>query len=52
LQDLVDRDTIEVTIDTGIDEGNHFVDGHRRVLLLLEEFGQLQGEMLLVTFLT
>lgn len=28
-KDLVDGDGIEVAVDTGVDEGNHFVDGHR-----------------------
>jgi hypothetical protein len=41
LEDLVDGDTVEVAVNTGIDEGNHFIDGHRRVLLLLQELGQL-----------
>lgn len=45
-ENLVNGDGIEVTVDTGVDERNHLVDGHRRVLLLLEEFGQL--DMLLV----
>jgi hypothetical protein len=31
-----------MSIDTGIDEGNHFVNGHWGVLLLLEELGQLE----------
>jgi len=30
-----------MSVDTGIDEWNHFVDGHGGVLLLLEELGQL-----------
>lgn len=42
LEDLGDRDVIEVTIDTSEDEGNHLVDSHGRVLLLLQELGQLQ----------
>jgi len=41
LQNPVDWDGVEMSVDTGIDERNHFVDGHRRVLLLLEELGQL-----------
>jgi hypothetical protein len=39
-ENLVDSDGIEVSVDTGIDEGNHFVDGHWRILLLLKEFGK------------
>jgi hypothetical protein len=30
-----------VTVDTSVDEGNHLVNGHGRVLLLLQELGQL-----------
>lgn len=30
-----------MSVDTGIDEGNHFVDGHGGVLLLLKELSQL-----------
>ena len=40
LEDLVDGDVVEDTVDTGVDQRNHLVDGHRRVLLLLEELGQ------------
>jgi hypothetical protein len=29
-----------MTVNTGVDEGYHLVDGHRRVLLLLEELSQ------------
>jgi hypothetical protein len=39
-EDLVDGDTVEVTVDTGEDERNHIRDSHGRVLLLLEELGQ------------
>lgn len=41
LEDLGDGDAVEVTVDTSEDEGNHLVDGHGRVLLLLQELGQL-----------
>ena len=41
LEDLVDGDGVEVAVDTGEDDGNHLVDGVGRVLLLLEELGQL-----------
>lgn len=41
LEHLVDGHHIEDTVDTGVDEGNHLVDGHGRVLLLLEKLGQL-----------
>lgn len=41
LQDLVDGDGVQVSVDTGVDEGNHFVDSHGGVLLLLEELSQL-----------
>jgi hypothetical protein len=40
LQDLVDGNVVEETVDTGVDQGNHLVDGHGRVLLLLEELGK------------
>jgi hypothetical protein len=40
LQNLADWDRVEVTVDTGIDEGNHLVDSHWGVLLLLEQFGK------------
>ncbi len=40
--DLVNWNVVEMSIDTGVDEGNHFVNGHWGVLLLLEEFGQLK----------
>ena len=30
-----------MSVDTSVDKGNHFVNSHGRVLLLLEEFGQL-----------
>ena len=36
LEDQVDFDTVKMTIDTGVDEGYHFIDSHRRVLLLLQ----------------
>lgn len=42
LEDLGDGHGVEVAVDTGVDERNHLVDGERRVLLLLEELGQLQ----------
>ena len=41
LRDLVDGDGVEETVDTSEDKGNHLIDGHGRVLLLLEELGQL-----------
>lgn len=41
LEDLGDGDGVKETVDTGEDEGNHLVDGHGGVLLLLEELGQL-----------
>lgn len=41
LENLVDGDAVEVTVDTGVDERNHLVDSHGRVLLLLQELGQL-----------
>lgn len=41
LENLVDGHRVEDTVDTGVDEGNHLVDGHGRVLLLLEKLGQL-----------
>lgn len=41
LEDLVDWDTVEMTVDTSVDQRNHLVDGHWGVLLLLEELGQL-----------
>lgn len=41
LEDLVDGDSVEVTVDTSVDEGNHLVNGHGGVLLLLQELGQL-----------
>ena len=40
LEDLVDGYVVKKTVDTGIDDGNHLVDGHGRVLLLLEELGK------------
>lgn len=40
LENLADGDGVEETVDTGVDEGNHLVDGHGGVLLLLEELGQ------------
>lgn len=40
LEDLVDGDVVEVTVDTSEDEGNHLVDSHGLVLLLLEELGE------------
>jgi hypothetical protein len=39
-EDLVDGDVVEVTVDTSEDERNHLVDGHGRVLLLLEELSE------------
>ncbi len=39
---LVDEDTIEETVDAGEDKGDHLVNSHGRVLLLLEELGQLR----------
>lgn len=42
-ENAVDGDLVKVTVDTGEDEGNHLVDGHGGVLLLLEELGQLMG---------
>ena len=41
LENLVDGHAIEVAVDTGVDKGNHLVNGHGGVLLLLEELGQL-----------
>lgn len=41
LKNLVDWNAIEVTVDTSVDEWNHLVDSHWRVLLLLEKLGQL-----------
>lgn len=41
LEDLADGDVVEETVDTGEDKGNHLVDSHGRVLLLLQELGQL-----------
>jgi len=40
LQDLVDRDAVKETVDTGEDHRDHLVDGHGRVLLLLQQLGQ------------
>jgi hypothetical protein len=40
-ENLVNGNGIEVTVDTGVYQGYHLVDGHGRVLLLLEELGQL-----------
>ena len=40
LEDLGDGNVVEVTVDTSKDEGNHLVDGHGLVLLLLEELGE------------
>jgi hypothetical protein len=40
LENLGDGDVVEVTVDTSVDEGNHLVDGHGAVLLLLEELGK------------
>lgn len=39
-QDLVDRDVVQDTVDTGVDERHHLGDGHGRVLLLLEQLGE------------
>ena len=41
LQNLVDGERVEVTVDTGEDKRNHLVDSHGAVLLLLQELGQL-----------
>lgn len=41
LEDPVDGDGVEETVDTGVDEGNHLVDSHGGVLLLLQELGEL-----------
>lgn len=40
LEDLGDGDSVEETVDTGEDQGNHVRDGHGGVLLLLEQLGQ------------
>lgn len=40
LEDLVDGDLVKKTVDTRVDQGNHLVDGHGGVLLLLEELGK------------
>ena len=40
LEDLVGWYVVEETVDTSVDQGNHLVDGHGRVLLLLEELGK------------
>ena len=40
LEDAVDGDRVEVTVDTSEDKGNHLVNGHGGVLLLLEELSQ------------
>jgi hypothetical protein len=40
LEDLGDGNVVEVTVDTSEDEGNHLVDGHGLVLLLLEKLGE------------
>lgn len=40
LLDLGDGHVVEDTVDTGVDEGNHLVDGHGAVLLLLEQLDQ------------
>jgi hypothetical protein len=40
LEDLGDGNVVEVTVDTSEDERNHLVDGHGRVLLLLEELSE------------
>lgn len=40
LEDLGDGNVVEVTVDTSEDEGNHLVDGHGLVLLLLEELSE------------
>jgi hypothetical protein len=39
-EDLVDGNVVEDTVDTGEDQRNHLVDGHGRVLLLLQELSQ------------
>lgn len=46
LEDPGNRNGVEVTVDTSVDERNHLVNGHGRVLLLLEELGQLYLAML------
>lgn len=40
LEDLGNGNVVEVTVDTSEDEGNHLVDGHGLVLLLLEELSE------------
>lgn len=40
LEDLVDGDAVEETVNTGENQGNHLVDSHGLVLLLLEELGK------------
>lgn len=45
-ENLVDRDAVKVTVDTSENKGNHLVDGHGRVLLLLEKLGQLHTGIL------
>jgi hypothetical protein len=39
-EDLGNWHVIEVTVDTGVDERHHLVDGHGAVLLLLKELGK------------
>ena len=40
VEDLVDGDGVEQTVDTGEDQRDHVGDGHGGVLLLLEQLGQ------------
>jgi hypothetical protein len=40
LENLGNRNGVEDTVNTSVDQGNHLVDGHGRVLLLLEELGK------------
>jgi hypothetical protein len=40
LQNLANGNVVEKTVDTGVDQRNHLVNGHGRVLLLLEELGK------------
>jgi hypothetical protein len=40
-QDTVNRNVVQITVDASKDEGHHLINGHGRVLLLLEELGQL-----------
>jgi hypothetical protein len=40
LENLGNGNGVEETVNTSVDQGNHLVDGHGRVLLLLEELGK------------